>query len=45
MLKAYQVPMLFSRNSDETVNPEEGCFMVLIFEKQTRKRTFAKTTS
>ena len=37
--------MLFARNSDETISPEEGCFMVLIFEKQTRKRTFAKTSS
>ena len=45
MLKVYQVPMLFARNSDEHVSPEEGCFMVLIFEKSTRKRTYAKTTS
>ena len=37
--------MLFHRSSEESEFDEEGTFIVLIFEKQTRKRTFAKTTS
>jgi len=45
MVKIYQLPMLFSRSSEEQESVEEGCFMVLIFEKQTRKRSFAKTQS
>ena len=45
MLKIYQVPVLFHRSSEESESQEEGTFIVLIFEKQTRKRTFAKTTS
>ena len=45
MLKIYQVPVLFHRSSEENESDEEGTFIVLIFEKQTRKRTFAKTTS
>ena len=45
MVKIYQVPVLFHRSSDESESQEEGTFMVLIFEKQTRKRTFAKTNT
>ena len=45
MLKIYQVPVLFHRSSEDSESQEEGTFIVLIFEKQTRKRTFAKTTS
>ena len=45
MLKIYQVPVLFHRSSEESESQEEGTFIVLIFEKQTRKRTYAKTTS
>jgi hypothetical protein len=45
MVKVYQLPMLFSRSSEEQESAEEGCFIVLIFEKQTRKRSFAKTQS
>jgi hypothetical protein len=45
MLKIYQVPVLFHRSSEEPESQEEGTFMVLIFEKQTRKRTYAKTPS
>jgi hypothetical protein len=35
--------MLFTRSTEELENPEEACFIVLIFEKITRKRTFSKT--
>lgn len=35
--------MLFTRSSEEKLNPFEGSFMVLIFEKMTRKRQAAKT--
>jgi len=45
MLKIFQVPILFHRSSEELESQEEGTFMVLILEKQTRKRTFAKTPS
>jgi hypothetical protein len=43
LIKVYQIPMLFTRSSEEIENPEECSFIVLIFEKSTRKRTFAKT--
>ena len=43
MVKVYQVPLLFSRSSDETNDPFEGAFICLIFEKLTRKRAAAKT--
>ncbi len=33
LVKIYQVPMLFSRSSEESENSDEGAFMVLIFEK------------
>lgn len=45
MLKIYQVPVLFHRSSEESESQEEGSFIVLIFEKQCRKRTFAKSAS
>ena len=45
MVKVYQVPVLFHRSSEETESQDEGTFIVLIFEKLTRKRTYAKTTS
>jgi hypothetical protein len=35
--------MLFTRSSEELENREEGSFLLLVFEKQTRKRSFAKT--
>ena len=44
LIKIYQVPTLFFRSSEELPSHEEGTFIVLIFEKHTRKRTFAKTT-
>jgi hypothetical protein len=43
MVKVYQVPLLFTRSSDETNDPFEGAFICLIFEKLTRKRAAAKT--
>jgi hypothetical protein len=43
MIKIYQVPMLFSRSSEEKERKDEGCFIVLVFEKHTRKRFYAKT--
>ena len=43
MIKVYQIPMLFNRSSEEPENISEGCFIVLFFEKTTRKRTYAKT--
>ena len=45
MLKIYQTPVLFHRSSEEIESSEEGTFIVLVFEKLTRKRTFAKTSS
>ena len=45
MVKVYQVPVLFHRSSEETESQDEGTFIVLIFEKMTRKRTYTKTTS
>lgn len=35
--------MLFTRSSEEMQSKHEGSFIVLIFEKQTRKRSYAKT--
>jgi hypothetical protein len=35
--------MLFLRSSEEKPNPFEGAFLVLQFEKFTRKRAIAKT--
>lgn len=43
MVKVYQVPMLFTRSSDEINDPFEGAFICLILEKLTRKRAAAKT--
>ena len=40
----YQLPLLFSRSNAEDDNgANEGTFLVLIYEKQTRKRYFAKS--
>lgn len=44
LVKVYQVPMLLTRSSEETENKQEGAFVVLIYEKQTRKRSYAKVT-
>lgn len=43
LVKIFQVPMLFTRSSEDTENPDEGCFIILVFEKNSRKRTFAKS--
>ena len=45
MVKVYQVPVLFHRSSEENESLDEGTFIVLVFEKMTRKRTYAKTAS
>jgi hypothetical protein len=37
--------MLFSKSSEEGDSPDQGCFIAIIFEKQTRKRTYAKTAT
>lgn len=37
--------MLLSRSSEENELKQEGAFVVLIYEKQTRKRTYAKVTN
>jgi hypothetical protein len=45
MLKCYQVPVLFTHSSEETVPPGDsvGTFILMFFEKAVRKRTYAKT--
>lgn len=35
--------MLFTSSSEQKPEEQEGCFMCLIFEKQTRKRSCAKS--
>ena len=45
MLKCYQVPVLFTHSSEDALPQGEtvGTFILMFFEKATRKRTFAKT--
>lgn len=39
-----QIPLLYNRSSDEAhLNKSEGSFLVLIYEKFTRKRSYAKS--
>jgi len=45
MIKVYQVPMMFIVSSEFAECEEEGCFIVLVFEKHVRKRTYAKTST
>lgn len=42
MLKLYQIPMLFMTSSEFKDKAEEGTFIVLVFEKQVKKRSVAK---
>ena len=35
--------MLFAKSAEEKDDRNQGCFLVLVFEKTTRKRTDAKT--
>lgn len=46
MMKVYQVPVLFTQSSEDPQLPNSdqiGTFIVMFFEKNVRKRTFAKT--
>lgn len=42
MLKVYQIPMLFMTSSEFMDKPEEGTFIVLVFEKRVAKRMYAR---
>jgi hypothetical protein len=42
-MKVYQVPSVFHRNSEEEIDDQLSSFIVLFYEKNMRKRTFAKS--
>ena len=42
MIKVYQIPMMFMTSSEFMDKPEEGTFIVLVFEKTIKKRMYAK---
>ena len=45
MMKCYQVPVLFTQSSEEDlISDQVGTFIVMFYEKNVRKRTYAKTT-
>jgi len=35
--------MLFAKSSEDGDSLDQGCFITIVFEKQCRKRTYAKT--
>lgn len=43
LVKIYQVPVLFLANSEDEYSEYESSFIVLFYEKNMRKRTFAKS--
>jgi hypothetical protein len=43
LMKVYQVPSVFHRNSEEEIDDQLSSFIVLFYEKNMRKRTFAKS--
>jgi hypothetical protein len=43
MVKVVQTPVLFTISSECPRNNYNGAFLVLIFEKLTRKRTYARS--
>lgn len=43
LMKVYQVPVMFLRNSEEDYSDNESSFIVLFYEKAMRKRTWAKS--
>ena len=43
LLKVYQVPVMFLRNSEEDYTDTESTFICLFYEKAMRKRTWAKS--
>lgn len=43
LMKVYQVPSVFHRNSEEELDENLSSFIVLFYEKSMRKRTFAKS--
>ena len=45
LVKIYQVPVIFISNSEEEYSKHESSFIVLFYEKNMRKRTFAKSQS
>lgn len=45
LMKVYQIPVIFCRNSEDEYSDEESSFIVIFYEKCMKKRTFAKTFS
>jgi hypothetical protein len=45
LMKVYQVPPLFIRSSEAEYSDSEASFIVVFYEKQIRKRTWAKTAA
>jgi hypothetical protein len=43
LMKIYQTPSVFHRNSEEDIDDNLSSFIVLFYEKNMRKRTFAKS--
>jgi len=43
LMKVYQVPVIFLRNSEDPYSEDESSYIVLFYEKSMRKRTWAKS--
>ena len=42
-MKVYQVPLMFIQSSEKPWTNEEASFIVVFYEKQMKKRTYAKS--
>jgi len=45
LMKVYQVPVIFLRNSEDEYSDHESSYIVLFYEKSMRKRTWAKSAT
>jgi hypothetical protein len=43
LMKIYQVPVMFTANSEEEYSSDQSTFIILFYEKSMRKRTWAKS--